>query len=271
MKRGSVGGGLVVLSLLIASHGCAGREGGMRAGDTPDEVATNDLLSPEETEAAGLADRIELRDARLGPGDELAMEVFRHPELDREMRVPSSGNLFVPLVGELNVLDVSALELRRELTERLNQYIVDPQVGVRVTLNRSEKLLVFGEVQRPGVYLMNPPMRALEGLVLAGGYTDEASERRIVLLREEGGEATSRVLNIERGIQKGDWSENPYLVKGDVLFVPKSTATQIDRIARHLSTWLRPLLQTETGIILGWDISDRAGSTGIYKYQVLIP
>lgn len=271
MQRKYVVGGLAFVSLLVALHGCAGKNVETRAQATPADAATETPLTPAESAAAGLSGQIELRDARMGPGDEVALAVYRHPDLDRTMRVPASGVLFVPLVGELRVQDMSALELRRELTRRLDQYIVNPQVDINIVLNRSEKLMVFGEVPRPGVYLLNPPMRALEGLLLAGGYTNEGSERRVILLRYEGGQLTTRVLNIERAIKKGDWNENPHLVKGDVLFVPKSTVTEIDRVCRHLSTWLNPILSTEYGIQMGWDISDRFGTTGVYKYLDLIP
>jgi polysaccharide biosynthesis/export protein len=269
--RAYLGGALVVWTAVVVATGCAEQK---KAAPDPALAAraeANPALTNEELAAAGLTGHIVLCDATLGPGDEVALEVYRHSGLDRKLRVPVSGVLFFPLVGELSVQNLSALELRRIVSQKLDKYIVDPQVSVTVTLNRSEKVMVFGEVRRPGVYLMQSPTRALEALLMAGGYTNEGSERRVILLRLEGGQVTSRVLNIEKALQQADWEQNPILKKGDILFVPKSTATQIDRIARHLSTWLNPILGTEAGMSVGWDLSDRFGSTGVYRFQDAIP
>ena len=116
--------------------------------------------------------------------------------------------------------------------------------------------------------LINAPMTALEAIVQAGGFTGGASRRRIVLLRQVDGKTHTHVLNLEETLKKGQWGENFEVRPGDVVFVPRSTLTRIDRFARHLSTWLGPILSAESATLLGFsverEIKGGSGNAGIF-------
>jgi len=214
-----------------------------------------------EPQSDTLPERLELKDVTLGYGDQIRTSVFRHANLNREIRIPASGIIFYPLIGELKVDGLSGMELRRLLTERLDKYIVDPQISLGITVRRRNKIMVLGQVARPGVYAMGEPMRAVEAIARAGFYTDRGNQRAVVLLREVEGGVQTTVLNIDRAVKKGEFAHNPYLKRGDILFVPKTTVTHIDRFAQHLSTWLAPIITGEAGVLLGFNIEREVAGT----------
>ena len=61
---------------------------------------------------------------RIGAGDVLAISVWRQPEISlAEVVVRSDGRISVPLVDEIDVLNKTPLELKHELTEKLEEYV----------------------------------------------------------------------------------------------------------------------------------------------------
>lgn len=246
---------VVILALTSTMISCSGRR--------PPETRFVETLQPKPN-AEDVPQELGLTDVTLGHGDVISMVVHRHADLSRETRVPASGIVFFPLIGEMDVKDLTGTELRRLLTEELDKYIVNPQVSLNITVRRSDKVLVLGEVRNPGVYALGTQMSVVEAIVRAGSYTNEGSERRVLLLRKREDGIQTTVLDVERALTMGEFEHNPYLQRGDVLFVPKSTVTEMDRFARHISTWLAPILQAETAVLLGYQAYDRVGETGVF-------
>src|SRR5438552_15828370 len=76
---------------------------------------------------------------KLGPDDVVEVFVYKEPELSPTVVVRPDGKISLPLIGELMVNGKSALELQREVTQKLAQYIAEPSV------NRSEERRVGKE------------------------------------------------------------------------------------------------------------------------------
>src|SRR5262249_20705251 len=90
----------------------------------------------------------------LGPGDLLEITVFDTPELTQKARVSSKGKITMPLLGEIDVLDLSPGEVEGTIRSRLieGQFIKDPQVSVFVAEYAGQTALISGEVNKPGAY-----------------------------------------------------------------------------------------------------------------------
>jgi polysaccharide export outer membrane protein len=241
-----------VLTLLLAS-GCASTPK-----QPPPAAAADELGPPPE---------LLITDATLGPGDTVVISVYRHPDLAISTAVPDDGIITMPLAGDLNVMGRSGREIRAAVLERLDRYLVEPQVAVNIGVQRSRKVMVLGEVERPGVYLVEEPSTALELVARAGGFSREATNRRVLLVRDgANGEPITAVLNLGHVMKGKDLIDNVFVQRGDILYVPKSTAANIDRIAMHLSTWLAPLRSAMGTVWIGMDIYDRVQNTGVYNW-----
>ena len=215
--------------------------------------------------------RLNSREIPLGPGDEIEIRVYRHDDLNQDVVVGPSGIVFVPLAGEFDVRGKSAHHLRRELTNRLDQYVRDPQVNVIVRSRLSQRAVVLGEVRQPGVVTMDRPMTVAEVIARTGGFNVEATREQVILVRVENDKPARYVLDVGSAIAMGTPEGNPEILEGDIVYVPPSTLTNIDRFAQHLITWMTPILQVQQGIILGFDIKDDIDDDFNISNEVVFP
>jgi len=112
---------------------------------------------------------------RLGPQDELEINVFDVPELNVTAQVSQSGFLQLPLIGAVRATGLTEAELADELRKRLRTYVISPQVSVTVTQYASQKVNVMGAVSKPGAIALKKGSNSLlEVLSQAGGITDKA-------------------------------------------------------------------------------------------------
>lgn len=154
---------------------------------------------------------------RLGPGDVLEVSVWGFPDLTRTLAVRPDGRISLPLVGEVQAAGRTAEELQRELTRRFGLYVRNPQVAVIVREFRRVRVSVVGQVGRPGVFELLPPVRVLDALSSAGGLLESADRKAARLIRADG---TVLHLDLERA-EQGDPAHNPLLETGDALVVPE--------------------------------------------------
>ncbi|MGD0960121.1 MAG: polysaccharide biosynthesis/export family protein [Methylomonas sp.] len=164
----------------------------------------------------------------VGPRDILVITVWEHPELTipaGEFRsadtagtvVGEDGNIFFPYVGVLRASGKTVEEIRSQLTRKLAVYIQRPQVDVRVTSYRSQRVYVVGEVLRPGIQTVKDiPLTVLEAINGAGGLGLEANARNITLTRN----GKTYGINLLALYEGGDFRQNVILQGGDVLNVP---------------------------------------------------
>lgn len=251
MSKGSLIRAFGVVAAAVAAMAAAscGTGRGQPARTTADAEAAEAMLFDKPA--------MEVRDVRLGPGDEITVTVFRNSDLDRRLEVPNTGVISMPLVGDISVSGKSPADLRRELTERLDQFIVDPYVNVEVAVRRSQRVIVLGEVRNPGVFTLDRSITALEAVGLAGGFLLSGSQSVVYHHRLVEGEAVQRKLNLKALQREGDFSQNPQVLAGDIIYVPPTTFAELDRFARHISIWMTPILQTQNAILLGDEIHER--------------
>ncbi len=158
----------------------------------------------------------------LGPGDRLKLEVFGHDDLKQELEVLADGTVLLPLVGVLPAAGRTVVEVRTELTRRLRDFLVDPQVSLDITDYRSQPVTVVGEVKKPGKYYLTGPTRLVDIIALAEWLTAEAGSNIIITRTERapGKGALNRQILIKReDLLKGGTEHNPRIQAGDVVTV----------------------------------------------------
>ena len=86
----------------------------------------------------------------IGVDDLLAINVWKEPDITRSVPVRSDGMISLPLVGELKASGETPHQLEIAITEKLKNYISEPEVTVIVQEIRSQKFNILGQVARPG-------------------------------------------------------------------------------------------------------------------------
>lgn len=118
---------------------------------------------------------------RVGPGDVLDVVVYGEDDLTRLVTVQHGGEVSFPLIGEIHVAGMTLREVRQEITDLLaKDYLVDPQVSVKVKEYLSQWVTLVGEIARPGKYYLTGPKTLLDLLTEAGGFTSQASGEIVV-------------------------------------------------------------------------------------------
>ena len=114
------------------------------------------------------------KDYQIGPEDLLAITVFGHDNLSRELRVSGQGEISMPLVGPVKVAGLTPAEIEKRLEELYgSNYLVNPQVNVVVKGYQHQRVAVTGAVEKPGSYEIIGPRTLLEVLALAGGFSSK--------------------------------------------------------------------------------------------------
>jgi polysaccharide export outer membrane protein len=182
-----------------------------------------------------MVDTLPSLEYRIGPLDQVQVVVWEHPELTSPMgqyqpagqKVTTEGTLFYPYAGELKVEGLTAQELRKEITKRLSDKILnDPQVDVRVTGYHSRKAFVTGAVNRPGyVHFDENPMTIPDVIAEVGGFNEKADPSFVQLRRGD------KVYNIDyvRAFKENIPIERILVKPDDQLFVPLKSEMERDR------------------------------------------
>ena len=156
----------------------------------------------------------------IGPEDVLYINVWREEALTRTILVRADGKISLPLVDDVQAAGLTPLQLKQSLTEKLRKFIDNPNVSVVVTEANSFKVYVTGEVRTPGVYRLRSETTLLQIIPMAGGFTDWANQKKILIVRKEGGKERRITANYKNILAGEDLSSNVVLRPGDTIIVP---------------------------------------------------
>jgi polysaccharide export outer membrane protein len=106
---------------------------------------------------------------KLGPGDRITVTVFGQAELSGEILVDGAGNILLPLIGPIEVKDLTTLECQNLVRARLADGILkQPSVSVRISEPRP--LYILGDVRAPGAYPFRYGSTVQSAVAVAGGF-----------------------------------------------------------------------------------------------------
>jgi len=158
---------------------------------------------------------------RVGAGDVLQVAIYAGGEKQDEFTpaVSSVGTITAPLIGEIQVASLTTYEVAKKIQELLaKDFYVDPQVLVSVK-EYGGQVFVLGAVKRAGAYGLQEGMTVLQACLLAGGFTDFASLKRVRVTRSVNGEAKSFEVDLAK-VKQGK-REDVALMRGDRIDVPQ--------------------------------------------------
>ena len=158
---------------------------------------------------------------RLNPGDKLEITVWQEESLKQEVVVLPDGTISFPLVGHVAAAGKTTGELVKLLQERLNKFIPDSEINIRLLAAEGNLIYVTGEVKNPGKFEVKGPTDVVQALSMAGGLTAFAKKNNILILRREA-DGKSKSLPFEYGDVEGgeNIESNILLQSGDTILVP---------------------------------------------------
>lgn len=161
---------------------------------------------------------------RLGPGDEVIIDIWGENERSLREEISPEGNIMVEQVGPVYLNGLTIKEANAKLRGVFGQIYAgvsgdSPASEVRVTLGRLRTIQVnvMGEVEMPGTYRLSSFATVFHALYQAGGVTDIGTLRNIRVLRS-GREVAS--VDIYKYLFHGDSKDDIRLEEGDIVLVP---------------------------------------------------
>ncbi len=172
---------------------------------------------------------------KLRPGLMISMSVLvaGKKEIDEpSKRISESGTIILPLLGEMEISDLSLDELQGKLTRSYKKFFVDPQVILDFVRDSDAEgispwgyVTVLGRVLKPG----RVPIPATRDMTVSaaiqktGGFAASAKDSAILVTRSmSDGKTESRTINLHAVGTAGRLDEDIILEADDVVYVPET-------------------------------------------------
>lgn len=201
----------------------------------------DELDSEEQVEAGDIGHTVEERDKRLAAmlekyaheeqiftinaGDVLHIRVYNQPDIvGTTTMVTPDGCIGMVLAGQVKVAGLTLEEATHVLEEKLEEYIVNPKVGISPAVIHSETATIVGAINKTGMYVINSGMRLTDLFALAGGanirnyeglWQDATDFAHSLFVRD--GEVLP--VDFSRAIRCADPLHNVELRKGDYVYI----------------------------------------------------
>lgn len=179
----------------------------------------------------------------LGPGDQLQLTLLDPgaSELGGSFEILNDGSASLALIGNVVLDGLTLNQANRWLQSLYKQYLLRPELNLRVVRSRPLQVSVLGQVERPGLYTLTPaevstteggPGTSITGLPTvvsalqkAGGLTLNADLTNVRLQRRLPGnnqQLREAQLDLAALLKTGDKLQNPFLFDGDTLVIGKA-------------------------------------------------
>lgn len=235
MKQSAISAGCVRLLpgaiWLALALPCASQQPGSTGAAA--ELQTNPLTALRAFE--GPANQV----YTLGAGDEVSIDFLGRPEMSVKRIVGPDGRITLPPAGSIPLADKTREEAANAIAIAFAPYYKSLSVSVGVDRYTSNRVLVLGAVERPGMVTFDAPPTLLEALTMAGGISK--SSQASTIPAPAGSRAVAQVASsvpercaIYRGSDQMMWVDMKGLIdsgsaladlrlkRGDIVYVPSA-------------------------------------------------
>ncbi|HVY49539.1 MAG TPA: polysaccharide biosynthesis/export family protein [Minicystis sp.] len=132
---------------------------------------------------------------RIGVGDVFELRIVGEDKLPTTFTVAPDGTVDLPYIKRIKAEGLEPQQLAETVRAKLiaDQILTDPSVSISVKEYNSQRVEVLGEVQKPGSIPLQPGMRLLRAIAMAGGFNTIANKNHVVLKRRLPGGGTKVV------------------------------------------------------------------------------
>ena len=208
---------LICAVALMSVTGCADKRGG------PIPYSVSSFGTPDAPTVASLESGY-----RIAPMDTVSVKVFKMPDLSGDYEVDLTGQVSMPLIGNVAAADLTTMQLDDALTRKLGEkYLENPDVSVGIKSSSRRSVTIDGAVNRAGAFPVNGPLTLMQAVALAGGTSPEANARRVAIFRTIGGKRQAAAFDLT-SIRRGE-EEDPQIYAGDIVVIDGSSVKAVQK------------------------------------------
>lgn len=156
----------------------------------------------------------------IGPSDVLEINVWKEPDLTRNVEVRMDGMITLPMINDIQAANRTLMELQEELEEAYKEFVSMPEVTVILLASNSRRVYMLGKVGSPGEYPLKKSMTFLQAISIANGLDRWADKNDIRLIRTIDGKEQTFRIDYDSIVSGKDLSQNVLLKPDDTIFVP---------------------------------------------------
>ncbi len=179
------------------------------------------VITPPPTQAPLPPDYV------IGTDDVLLVSFRREKDMSGEVTVRPDGKVTLQLLDDIQAAGLTPEQFRDKVNEEAKRFIEDPSVTIIVRQINSRKVFITGQVTRPGAYPLGTRMTVVQLIAMAGGLTEFAKSKDIVIIRDApgsparpGAKPTTFKFNYQAVQSLKNLASNIDLRPGDTVIVP---------------------------------------------------
>lgn len=207
----------------------------------------------------------------IGPDDELLLDITGDNEVNYKLKVSPEGTIRIDYVGRISVSGLTVEQAIDKIRAQMARTYPAIRLGrTQLALNlgsiRSIKVIITGEVNKPGTYTISSLSTVFNALYASGGPNDNGSFRKIKVIRNN---TVISIVDIYDFLIYGLQTGNVRLQDQDVIYIPVYQK-RVDITGEVKRSALFELLPSETlsdAIKFAGGFSDRAYTARIKLFQ----
>jgi polysaccharide export outer membrane protein len=150
------------------------------------------------------------------------------PDLSGDYEVDLTGQVSLPLIGNVAAVDLTTAQLDQRLTEKFGEkYLENPDISVGVKASTRHSVTVDGAVKDAGSFPVSGPLTLMQAVALAGGTADDANAHRVAIFRQIGGKRQAAAFDLAL-IRKG-LAPDPSVYSGDIVVIDGSSIKAVQK------------------------------------------
>ena len=166
---------------------------------------------------------------RFDVGDEIAVSVWKEPDLTTQQRILADGTISPPLLKSTRVVGATVDELQARLEKAYLDYLKEPKVSVKVVAIYSDRAFVLGEVRTPQAVSLVGPTTVMQAIAMAGGFDEEFASHASIRVIRKGADGAPEVIGVDgKRVLAGGERDLP-LFRGDIVYVGATGTAQWSR------------------------------------------
>ncbi len=162
----------------------------------------------------------EVADFVIGAEDVLGVVFWREPDISGDVTVRPDGRITLPVIGEMQAAGLTPAQLQTQIVAAAGKYLTAPNVAVVVRTINSRRVFVTGRVLTPGSHALKGPLTVIQAIALAGGLTEFANAKGIMVLRVTPTANHRFKFNYKDVANGKNLEQNILLLPGDTVVVP---------------------------------------------------
>jgi polysaccharide export outer membrane protein len=181
---------------------------------------------------------------KIAPGDSFELNFELSPEFNQTgIAVQPDGFVTLRGIGDLKVQGQTVPELTQTLRAAYSKILNDPIISVVLKDFEKPYFVADGKVTRPGKYDLRGDTTLTQAIAIAGGFSNGSKSSQVLLFRRVSDQwMEARIIDVNQMHKSGSLKEDPLLHPGDMLFVPKTAFSKIERFlpSASMGTMFKP-------------------------------